>query len=187
MKYKLTDVKINFMGKTLFQIEAVKCFGDIVKGQKGGFIEKESNLSQGGDAWVSGNAKVYGNAEVSGDAWVSGNAKVSGDAWVSGNAKVYGNAEVYGDAWVSGNAKVYGNAEVSGNADYLVIGPIGSRNDITTFFKTANNDIKVSCGCFTGNIEEFLEKVNETHGNNNYAKEYKTAVEIAKIHIFGGE
>ena len=139
MKYKLTDVKINFMGKTLFQIEAVKCFGDIVKGQKGGFIEKKSNLSQGGDAWVSGNAKVYGDAKV------------------------------------------------SGNADYLVIGPIGSRNDITTFFKTANNDIKVSCGCFTGNIEEFLEKVNETHGNNNYAKEYKTAVEIAKIHIFGGE
>lgn len=163
MKYKLTDVKINFMGKTLFQIEAVKCFGDIVKGQKGGFIEKESNLSQGGNAWVYGNAKVYG------DAWVSGNA------WVSG------------DAWVSGNAEVGGNAWVSGNADYLAIGPIGSRNDITTFFKTANNDIKVSCGCFTGNIEEFLEKVNETHGNNNYAKEYKTAVEIAKIHIFGGE
>ena len=145
MKYKLTDVKINFMGKTLFQIEAVKCFGDIVKGQKGGFIEKESNLSQGGNAWV------------------------------------------YGNAWVRGNAKVYGNAKVKGNADYLVIGPIGSRNDITTFFKTANNDIKVSCGCFTGTIEEFLEKVNETHGNNNYAKEYKTAVEIAKIHIFGGE
>ena len=139
MKYKLTDVKINFKGKTLFQIEAVKCFGNIVKGQKGGFIEKESNLSQGGNAWVSGDACVYG------------------------------------DAWVYGNA------------DYLVIGPIGSRNNITTFFKTANNDIKVSCGCFTGNIEEFLEKVNETHGNNNYAKEYKTAVEIAKIHIFGGE
>ena len=163
MKYKLTDVKINFMGKTLFQIEAMKCFGNIVKGQKGGFIEKESNLSQGGDAWVSGDAKVYGDAKVDGDAWVSGNAKVYGDAWVCGNAKV------------------------SGDADYLVIGPIGSRNDITTFFKTANNDIKVSCGCFTGNIEEFLEKVNETHGNNNYAKEYKTAVEIAKIHIFGGE
>ena len=151
MKYKLTDVKINFKGKTLFQIEAVKCFGDIVKGQKGGFIEKESNLSQGGNAWVYGNARVYGNAWVSDNAWVSGDARVSG------------------------------------NADYLVIGPIGSRNDITTFFKTSNNDIKVSCGCFTGTIEEFLEKVNETHGNNNYAKEYKTAVEIAKIHIFGGE
>ena len=103
------------------------------------------------------------------------------------NAKVYGNAEVCGNAKVYGNAWVHGDAEVCGDADYLVIGPIGSRNDITTFFKTANNDIKVSCGCFTGTIEEFLEKVNETHGNNNYAKEYKTAVEIAKIHIFGGE
>lgn len=163
MKYKLTDVKINFMGKTLFQIEAVKCFGDIVKGEKGGFIEKEDNLSQYGNAWVSGNA------------------------WVHGNAKVYGNAKVSGNAKVHGNAWVYGDAEVYGDADYLVIGPIGSRNDITTFFKTANNDIKVSCGCFTGNIEEFLEKVNKTHGNNNYAKEYKTAVEIAKIHIFGGK
>lgn len=77
MKYKLTDVKINFMGKTLFQIEAVKCFGDIVKGQKGGFIEKESNLSQGGNAWVRGDAKVSGNAEVYGDAEVYGNAWVS--------------------------------------------------------------------------------------------------------------
>lgn len=86
------------------------------------------------------------------------------------NAKVYGNAEVCGNAKVYGNAWVHGDAEVCGDADYLVIGPIGSRNDITTFFKTANNDIKVSCGCFTGTIEEFLEKVNETHGNNNYAK-----------------
>ena len=32
-----------------------------------------------------------------------------------------------------------------------------------------------------------MKKDNGTHGNNNYAKEYKTAVKIAKIHIFGGE
>lgn len=157
MKYKLTNKKIDYLGRTLYQIEAVKKFGNIAKGQKGGFIEKKSNLSQDGNAWVYNYAMVYGNAKV------------------RDNAKVYDCALVHGDA------------EVHGDADYLVIGPIGSRNDRTTFFKTANNDIKVSCGCFTGTIEEFLEKVNETHGNNNYAKEYKTAVEIAKIHIFGGE
>ena len=163
MKYKLTNKKIDYLGRTLYQIEAVKKFGNIAKGQKGGFIEKKSNLSQDGNAWVYNYAMVYGNA------------------------KVCDNAKVYDCAKASDDAKVYGNAEVHGDADYLVIGPIGSRNDRTTFFKTANNDIKVSCGCFTGTIEEFLEKVNETHGNNNYAKEYKTAVEIAKIHIFGGE
>ena len=57
-----------------------------------------------GNAWVSGNAQVYGDARVCGDAWVYGNARVYGDAWVYGNARVYGNAQV------SGNAQVYGNA-----------------------------------------------------------------------------
>ena len=40
------------------------------------------------------------------DAYVSGDAQVYGDAWVSGDALVYGDARVYGDAWVSGNARI---------------------------------------------------------------------------------
>ena len=72
-KYKLTLVTKEWMGKTLFQIEAVVSFGSIVKGEKGGYIEKEENLSQVyGDAWVSGNAQVYGDARVFGDAQVYG-------------------------------------------------------------------------------------------------------------------
>ena len=55
-------------------------FGMVVKGALGGYIEKEKNLSQEGDAWV------YGDARVSGDAWVSGDARVYGDAWVSAKA-----------------------------------------------------------------------------------------------------
>lgn len=58
----------------------------------GGWIEKESNLSHNGDAWVCDNAKVYGNAWVYGNTWVYDNARVCG------NAKVYGNARVCGDA-----------------------------------------------------------------------------------------
>ena len=33
-------------------------------GEIGGWIEKESNLSLSGNAWVSGNALVHGNAEI---------------------------------------------------------------------------------------------------------------------------
>ena len=72
--------------------------------------------------WVSGNARVYGDARVSGNAWVYGNAlvhgdaQVSGSAWVCGNAHVYGNARVYGNAEVSGAAHVYGDADVYGDA-----------------------------------------------------------------------
>ena len=73
-KFELTtDTKMRF-GKKLFRIKALIDFGNVKEGEKGGYIEKEENLSQSGNAWVSGNAEVYGNAEVSGNAWVSGNA-----------------------------------------------------------------------------------------------------------------
>ena len=86
MNFKLTsETKINIFGIKLFRIEATVSFGDVKKGDKGGWIEKEKNLY--GNAWVYGDACVYGNARVSGDAWVYGDARVSGDACVYGDAK----------------------------------------------------------------------------------------------------
>lgn len=111
-------------GTTLFRIRALISFGDVNKGDPGGWLETERNLSQEGDAWVSGNAQVYGEAVIYGNAQVYGNAlvfdgaRVSGDARVYGSACIYGNAqiyddaEVYGEAWVYDNAQVYGGAEV---------------------------------------------------------------------------
>jgi len=96
MKYKLTNNTKECCGVTLYQIEATVAFGSVAEGELGGWIEKENNLSQEGDAWVYGDARVSGNAWVYGDAEVSGNAWVYGDAEVSGNAWVYGDAEVYG-------------------------------------------------------------------------------------------
>lgn len=163
MKYKLTNKKIDYLGRTLYQIEAVKKFGNIAKGQKGGFIEKKSNLSQDGNAWVYNYAMVYGDA------------------------KVCDNAKVYDCAKVRGAAVVCDNAIVRSNSDYLIIGPIDYQSGTTTFFKTSDKDkaIKVACNGFTGDIDAFQKKVIKTHGNNNYAKEYKLAIEIAKIHIWG--
>ena len=79
-KFELTtDTKMRF-GKKLFRIKALISFGNVKVGDMGGYIEKEENLSQSGNAWVSGNARVFGNAWVSGNAEVLGNALVSGDA-----------------------------------------------------------------------------------------------------------
>ena len=207
-KYELTgEVKVKF-GVTFKRIRALIDFGNVKKGELGGFIEKEENLSHENNAWVYGNAKVYGdarvsgNAEVSGDAWVYGNAKVYGDAWVYGNAEVYDNAEVSGNAWVyggarvygdarvSGDAEVYGNARVSGdarvsgNADYVLIGRIGSRLGFTTFFKNKNNKISVSCGCFLGTLAEFRAAVREKHGTDTkFAKVYQVAADLAEMQI----
>lgn len=128
-KFELTSETITTLyGRKLFRIKALKDFGDVKKGDLGGFVEKEANLAHMGNAWVyenacvSENAFVYGNAKVSGSAMVReyaqvfGNASVSGFADVSGNAWVFGNAEVTDNPTVSGSARVFGNAKVTENA-----------------------------------------------------------------------
>lgn len=115
-KYKLTEETIIVNGRTLYHIEALRDFANAKKGDKGGFVEKENNLSQYGDSWVYDNAKVFGNAVVCGYARVRGYAQVCGNAQVYGHASVRGNAEVYGSAEISGDAQVYDEAKVYDNA-----------------------------------------------------------------------
>ena len=189
MKYELTDETIDVSGTTLHRIKALKDFGNVKKGELGGYVESEYNLSQIGNCWVYGNARVCGdaelcgNAKVCGNARVCGNAEVCGNAWVYGNAEVCGNAKVYGNAWVYGNAELCGNARVYGNADYITIKGLGSRYRDTTIFKTRNEDVVVRCGCFYGTLTEFVNEVGITHGDSKYAKEYLALVELAKIHF----
>ena len=66
-------------GRTVKRIRALVAISYFCSaGSLGGYIESEKSLDQSGDAWVSGNAQVYGDAQVSGNAWVSGNARVYG-------------------------------------------------------------------------------------------------------------
>ena len=79
-KFELTDnFIINAFGVKLFQIKCTKSFKYAKEGDLGGYVEKDENLDQESNAWVSGNAEVSGNARVSGDAWVSGDARVEND------------------------------------------------------------------------------------------------------------
>lgn len=250
-KYEFTDETIMYCGEFLHRIRAIKNFGDVRRGNLGGFIQKEENLSHEGDCWIYNDAKVYNNAKIydnagindnvviHGNAKVFGNVSVYGNALIQDNAKVYGNAKIFDDAiirrnakvfgdslirdnvFVSDNSKVFGNCTIRGNAkvygdaiihdnvfvcgnskiynaivsgktivsseakitkdisstdEYIVIGPIGSRNDFTTFIKTNDDDIYVHCGCFAGTLDEFNFKVLETHGDNKHSRDYMDAI-----------
>ena len=75
-KYELTEEE-KVVGLIIYyQIRALKSFGCVKKEELGGWIEKESNLSQVGNAWVEGNAWVGGDARVEGNARVGGDARV---------------------------------------------------------------------------------------------------------------
>ena len=116
-KYELVETdKTTPFGKPLFQVVALRDFGDVRKGDLGGYIESTYNLSNEGNCWIYDDARVYGDARVAENARVSDEARVSGNARVYGNAQVSGDALVYDNAWVYGNAQVYDNALVSDNA-----------------------------------------------------------------------
>lgn len=212
-KFELTtEFVTNVFGKKLFRIKSLIEFGDVKAGELGGYVEKEENISQDGNAWVfgdakvSGDARVYdnawvcgdtwvcdnarvygdarvcGNAKVYGNAWVSGNARVCGNAKVSGNAWVSGNAEVSGDAWVSGDAEVSGDAWVRGNADYALVKGFGTGFRCTTFYRDKNKKIMVNCGCFHGDLEEFRKQVKETR-SGKIAKEYLAIADLMEEHF----
>lgn len=115
-KYRLTDETIEFNGVKLYRIEALKDFGEVKKGDKGGFVQSEKNLSHDGDCWIFNDAKVYSNAKVSGSATVSGNARVGEEATVYENAIVKEEAVVRGSAIVRGSSIVCGFAIVRGTS-----------------------------------------------------------------------
>ena len=83
-KYELTNETRRKGNTILYRIRSLKDFNNVKKGELGGFIESESNLSHDGDACVSGNARIFRNA------WISDNARVFGDVHISGNSCVSG-------------------------------------------------------------------------------------------------
>lgn len=96
----------------LYRIRALVDFNDVKKGDLGGYVQGEENLSHEGNAWIYDNAKVYGGAKVQDNGLVLDNAEVYNNAIIFDNAKVYGNALVYDNAVIFDDAKVYGNARV---------------------------------------------------------------------------
>jgi len=128
-KYELLqhDTVTTPNGIVLYRIRALKDLAFAKKGDLGGYIEKEDNLSHLGDAWVADNAwvcenaivadnaVVYENARVYGNAWIRGNAVVSGNARVFENAEVYEKGRIFGSVRVLGDAKVYGFPVMTGD------------------------------------------------------------------------
>ena len=66
--------------------------------------------------------------------------------------------------------------------DTLTISNIGSREGYTNIYKT-DKGLYVQCGCFRGSLDEFVDKVKQTHQGNNHERDYLAMVEFAKIKL----
>ncbi|AJD93176.1 hypothetical protein JMA_38580 (plasmid) [Jeotgalibacillus malaysiensis] len=89
-KFSMTNDKRYFQGFLLSQIvaeEDIPKYG-VKKGDVGGWIESESNLSQQGTAWVRGGSYVYGHSRVAGDVLVEGNSRIGNESELQGRGVV---------------------------------------------------------------------------------------------------
>ena len=161
-KYELTTETIQFAGRTLHRIKAVKDFGSVKAGSFGGWIENEKNLSQDDNAWIYGEAMVFDNAKVFDNANIFGNAKVFD------NARVYDKANVYSNAVIKDNVKVHDAAEVFGNA--IVCG-----------YAEVYDDAKVYDNAWVYGYAKVYDKANVY--NNAYVLEYAEA--YGNVRIYG--
>jgi hypothetical protein len=57
--------------------------------------------------------------------------------------------------------------------------PIGSRGQQTTIY-WLDKQTQIVCECFKGTLEEFEQKVKETHVDNLHGKDYMALIAIAK-------
>ena len=70
-KYILTEETKEVGGRILHRIQAVRDFDAVQKGDLGGWVESEENLSHDGNCWVFGDGEVFGNARIGVNAYIS--------------------------------------------------------------------------------------------------------------------
>jgi len=111
-KYRLTDEKMVSSGEVVYRIEAISDFGDVKKGDKGGFVGCEENLSANGTCWLYDDATASGEAMVCEEARVYSGPERNGVVALGGvseGAIIRGSACVYGSS-IMGMARIQGSA-----------------------------------------------------------------------------
>lgn len=120
-KYELLkNDKIQVDGRTLYRIKAIRDVvdndGNIIvnKGDIGGFVQGERNLSHFGTCWIYDDAMSYSGARVLDDAILSDMAKICGRAMVFTDGKICDEAKVSGFVRVYDGARICDKAHVTG-------------------------------------------------------------------------
>jgi len=94
-KFKLWGGGKMHDGRKVFRVQALKDFNDVKKGEKGGYIESEDNLSfkDGDVSWVYDDSIVYGKSTITGNSFVDKGATVK-DSRLERGSRVSHHAQI---------------------------------------------------------------------------------------------
>jgi hypothetical protein len=107
---------------TLWRLKAIRSFGDVKKGQLGGHVENDYNLSHNGSCWLYNGAWCFDQAKIEGDArvligsYINNDARLYGSATVKGG-RIYDYCQIGGAVIVEGT--LMGEVNLFGNEHIL--------------------------------------------------------------------
>lgn len=91
----------------MYRIRALKDFSDVKKGDLGGYVESEYNLSQYGNCWIYDDSIVGLGSKVVGNAVVKGHSTITRYSEVSDYAVVEGGSHIDESSFILGQSRVF--------------------------------------------------------------------------------
>ena len=165
-KYRLIkDSRIWQYDRAIYRIQALRDFSDVKKGDLGGFVESEDNLSQEGDSWIYDMAQAVEKSRVEGDACLRDCAQMYGSSILRDKAQLQGFARMYQysclednavaiDADILGFATITGDVVIRRKEDYIFFSDIPETGFYATY--TFPNK-KWRHVLFKGTSKDFIE------------------------------
>lgn len=118
-KYELVPETVTKLyDKSMYRIRALKDFSDVKKGQYGGYVESEDNLSQTGSCWIYDNSIVGSGSRVIDNAVIKDSSRVICGSEVSDDAVIEKGSLIDESSVVSDQSRVIDSLVT--NASYVI-------------------------------------------------------------------
>lgn len=116
-KYELTNITMKFQGRTLYRIRALKDFYDVKKGDLGGWVSNENNLSQEDNCWIYDDAKCMDNSKMYDNSTMHGCSKMYDNSAMHGHSEMYDLSKMYDDSTLYDYSTMYDNSEMHDSSE----------------------------------------------------------------------
>ena len=126
---------------------------------------------------VALDATIDAKISMSMDVVIGPRASIGNGASIGSRASIGYGASIGNDTSIGYGASI-------GDGDwYMTVGPIGSRNAMTTAVYSKEQGLRWWVGCQNGNsTDALLERVKREHGDSRHADDYRAAIAYVQSH-----
>lgn len=133
--------------------------------------------------WKHVRARRWTNPDGSNGGIVAVDARLHHDLVIPADAIVWPCASIGKGAHIGNDARIGYDARIGKGDWWMTSGPCSSRYAFWTAVWTAKYGLRWWVGCkHAVTTERLLELVAETHGNNDYAADYRAAIAYVESH-----